>query len=136
MYVQYWYQTTGIPGQDVVTAVHTLFFGGQARANEYLALALDFAVLLLLLATTAVALRRLPTSYGLYAALLLLFMLLPTSEFKPLYSFSRYGLAFFPTFWLLAQWGENPWLNRLILYPCLLLYLYFSGQFFVWGWVA
>jgi hypothetical protein len=136
MYVQYWYQTTGIPGQDVVTAAHTLFLGGPARANEYLALALDFGVLLLLLATTAVALRRLPTSYALYAALLLLFMLLPTSEFKPLYSFSRYALAFFPTFWLLALWGENPWVNRLILYTSLLLYLYFSGQFFVWGWVA
>jgi hypothetical protein len=136
VYVQYWYQTTGIPGWDVVTAVHTLFFGGEARANEYLALALDFGVLLLLLGTTAVALRRLPRSYALYAAFLLLFMLLPTSEFKPLYSFSRYALAFFPTFWLLAHWGQNPWSNRLILYPSLLLYLYFSGQFFVWGWVA
>jgi hypothetical protein len=32
--------------------------------------------------------------------------------------------------------GERPSINRLILYPFLLLYLYFSGQFFVWGWVA
>jgi hypothetical protein len=136
MYTQYWYQTTGIPGQDLVTAVQTLFGGGATRANEYLALALDFGTLLLLIATTIVALRRLPRSYALYAALLLVFMLLPTSDVKPLYSFSRYALAFFPTFWLLAQWGENPWVNRLILYPFLLLYLYYSGQFFVWGWVA
>jgi hypothetical protein len=136
MYTQYWYQTTGFPGQDIITAVHTLFFGGEARANEYLALALDFGTVLLLVSTTAVALRRLPRSYALYAAFLLLFMLLPTSEFKPLYSFSRYALAFFPTFWLLAHWGQNPWINRLILYPSLLLYLYFSGQFFIWGWVA
>ncbi len=136
MYTQYWYQTTGVPGSDVVTAVHTLFFGGEARANEYLALALDFGVLLLLVGTTAVALRHLPRSYALYAALLLLFMLLPTSEVKPLYSFSRYALAFFPTFWLLTHWGQNPWINRLILYPFLLLYLYYSGQFFIWGWVA
>lgn len=136
MYTQYWYQTTGVPGSDVITAVYTLFFGGEVRANEYLALALDFGVLLLLVGTTAVALRHLPRSYALYAALLLLFMLLPTSEVKPLYSFSRYALAFFPTFWLLAHWGQNPWINRLILYPFLLLYLYYSGQFFIWGWVA
>ena len=136
MYRQYWYQTTGIPGSDVITAVYTLFGGGEVRANEYLALALDFGVLLLLVGTTAVALRRLPRSYALYATLLLLFMLLPTSEVKPLYSFSRYALAFFPTFWLLACWGQNPWINRLILYPFLLLYLYYSGQFFIWGWVA
>jgi hypothetical protein len=32
--------------------------------------------------------------------------------------------------------GRNPWSHRLIAYPSLALYLYFSGQFFMWGWVA
>ena len=68
--------------------------------------------------------------------MLLFFMLLPSSEFKPLYSFSRYALAFFPTFFLLATAGANGKAHRLILYPTILLYLYFSAQFFIWGWVA
>jgi hypothetical protein len=136
IYVQHWYQTTGIPGTDVLTAVQALFFSSEAPANGYIVLGLDFSVLLLLLVTTAIALHRLPRSYALYAAMLLFFMLLSTSELKPLNAFSRYALAFFPTFWLLAHWGQNPWINRLILYSFLLLYLYFSGQFFVWGWVA
>jgi hypothetical protein len=68
--------------------------------------------------------------------MLLLFMLLPRSELKPLYSFSRYTLVFFPTFMILGDIGRRPWPNRLILYPSFLLYLYFAGQFFMWGWVA
>jgi hypothetical protein len=63
-------------------------------------------------------------------------MLLPASDFKPLYSFSRYALVFFPTFMVLGQLGRRPWVNRLILYPSTALYFYFSGQFFIWGWVA
>ena len=136
IYQQYWYQTTNLPGSDIVRAIDTLFFNGPARANEFISLALDFAVTIFLFVTTAFVWRRLPRTYGLYSVMLLLFILLPTSELKPIYSFSRYALAFFPTFILLGIVGERPSINRLILYPFLLLYLYFSGQFFVWGWVA
>jgi hypothetical protein len=136
IYARYWYQTTGFPGSDLITAARTLFFGGQARNNEIIPLSLDVLVTLLLVVTTILAYRRLGITYGLYATMLLLFMLLPSSEVKPLYSFSRYALAFFPTFMLLALAGRRPLINRLILYPSLLLHLYLSGQFFVWGWVA
>ncbi len=136
IYEQYWYQTTGFPGRDLATTVNTFFFGGTARAGEF-TLVIDFLAVFLLLGTTIWTFRRLGATYGLYSALLLLFMLLPTSEnFKPLYSFSRYTLAFFPTYMLLGLAGERPWLNRLILYPSIILYLYFSGQYFLWGWVA
>jgi hypothetical protein len=68
--------------------------------------------------------------------MMLFFMLLPTSLEKPLFSFGRYTLVFFPTFMVLGQAGKHPWRHRLILYPSLLLYLFFSGQFFLWGWVG
>ncbi len=136
IYGRYWHQTTGIPGQDILTALQTLFLGGEVRRNEIIALALDTASALLLLITTILAFRRLGVSYGLFAALLLLFMLLPTSPVKPLYSFSRYALAFFPTFMLLGLWGQKGWAHRLILYLFLALTLFYSGQFFMWGWVA
>jgi hypothetical protein len=82
------------------------------------------------------AYRKLDPTYGLYSTVLLLFMLLPASSQKPLFSFSRYALAFFPMFMVFGLAGKNPWINRLILYPSIGLYLYFSGQFFMWGWVA
>jgi hypothetical protein len=135
VYQQFWFQRTGLPGTDLLVALQTVVSGAGPRAGE-LSLLLDLAVLALLLVTTVAAWRRLPPSYGLYAAAMLLFMLLPTSEVKPLYSFSRYALAFFPTFMMLGIAGKNPWRHRLILYLSLILLLFFSGQFFLWGWVA
>jgi hypothetical protein len=136
VYQQYWYQTTHLPGSDIFRSIDTLFLGGPARANEFLSLSLDFAVVIFLFVTTVLVWQRLDHIYGLYAAMMLLFILLPTSELKPIYSFSRYALAFFPSFILLGMVGKRPLLHRLILYPFILLYLYFSGQFFAWGWVA
>ena len=136
IYAEYWYQTTGFPGVDLLTALNSMFLGGSARAGEF-TLWFDFFVTLLLIGTTIHAIFRFNRrSWGLYSAMLLLFILLPTSEVKPLYSFSRYTLAFIPTFMLLAEYGRNPIIHRIILYSSLVLYLYFSGQFVAWGWVA
>lgn len=137
IYAEYWFQRTGIPGTDLLRALSGMVGLGTGRAGEF-TLWFDFFVTLLLLVTTVWAFFRWrpQLGWGLYAAMLLFFMLLPSSEFKPLYSFSRYALAFFPTFFLLAEWGANGKLHRLILYSSLLLYLYFSAQFFIWGWVA
>jgi hypothetical protein len=135
IYREHWYQVTGIPGADLLRALQSMFLGGLARQGEF-TLWFDFFCVMLLIVTTVLAFRRLNMTYGLYSLLLLLFILLPVSELKPLYSFSRYTLTFFPTFMILAQAGSNPWINRLILYPSFVLYLYFSGQYFMWGWVA
>lgn len=137
IYAEYWFQRTGIPGTDVLRALPGMFGLGTGRAGEF-ALWFDFFITWLLIVTTVWAFSRWrqQLGWGLYAAMLLFFMLLPSSEFKPLYSFSRYALAFFPTFFLLAQAGSRPNINRVILYTSLVLYLYFSAQFFIWGWVA
>lgn len=135
VYRDYWYQVTAVPGRDLFLSLLTLLTGRGPRAGEF-TLWLDFLVTILLLLTTILTFRRLGVRYGLYSTMLLLFMLLPASDLKPLYSFSRYALAFFPMFMVLAPAGNNPWLNRLILYPAIILSLYLSGQFFLWGWVA
>jgi hypothetical protein len=135
VYQQHWLQTTGLPGTDLFRALYRLFFGGPARPGDF-NLWFDILCAFLLIGGVLFAFRRLNVTYGLYSAMLLFFILLPASELKPLYSFSRYLLAFFPVFMLLAQAGQDSWRHRLILYPSLILYLWFSGQFFLWGWVA
>lgn len=136
IYQRFWHQSPGIPGVDLFSAAATLFFGGASRANERIALSLDLGAALLLIISSYLAYRRLGKRYGLYSLMMLFFMLLPTSEVKPLYSFSRYALAFFPTFIMLAAAGRRPAVNRLIVYGSLLLLLYASAQFFLWGWIA
>jgi hypothetical protein len=131
IYREFWHQTTTFPGVDVLRVL-----GWIVQGEAGFTFIFDLLCLLFLMVTTVLVFRRLGATYGLYSAMMLLFMLLPTSELKPLYSFSRYTLTFFPTFMLLGAAGRNPWMNRLVLYPSFALYLYFSGQFFIWGWVA
>jgi hypothetical protein len=131
IYENYWYQTTGFPGADLIRALIMMVQGKAAFT-----LLFDFFCALLLIGTTIVAFRKLGSTYGLYSAGLLLFILLPTSELKPLYSFSRYALAFFPTFMIMSRFAKTPWRTRAVVYPSIALLLYFSGQFFMWGWVA
>ena len=131
IYGNYWYQVTAIPGSDLFTALRKMF-AGEAPFTLFF----DFFIVFLLIAMIIMAFKKLNPTYGIYSTLLLLFILLPASEQKPLYSFSRYALAFFPMFMVFGQVGKNAWINRLILYPSTALYLYFSGQFFMWGWVA
>lgn len=131
IYEQYWYQTTGIPGTDMIRA-----FARMLEGKAAFTLFFDFFCALLLIVTTILAFRKLGPTFGLFSTGLLLFILLPTSDLKPLFSFSRYTLAFFPTFMIISRVTTTPWRERVVVYPSVALLLYFSGQFFLWGWVA
>lgn len=135
IYKEYWYQTTGIPGIDLINTVQTLFFSNSPQQHN-ITLWFDFFCVILIVVTTYFVFRRKNVTFGLYSVMLLFFMLLPISELKPINSFSRYTLAFFPTFIILAQAGKNSWRNRLILYPSFILYLIFSANYFIWSWIA
>lgn len=134
VYNAYWYQTGGIPGSDLYYAVKILLAGEGPRYNYILVL--DLLTLLFVAAMIVPVFRRLGPTYGLYMLTMLLFILFSVSPFKPLYSFSRYVLAFFPIFMVLPQLIDSPWRNRAWLYPSCLLYLWLSAQFLAGGWVA
>lgn len=131
VFEEYWYRTTGIPGTDLVRAVVWIF-----RQEVSFTMLFNLLCAVVLIITTIQAFRLLGPTYGLYSAGLLLFMLLPTSGMKPLYSFSRYTLPLFPAFMVIAHYATTAWRNRAVVYPSIALLLYFSGQFLMWGWVA
>ena len=80
--------------------------------------------------------RKPPREYGLYAIAMFLAPLFRMTTTQPLVSMMRYALAIFPVFMLWGAWGKNAWVNRAIIYPSLLLQLYLSAQFVMWGWVG
>ncbi len=80
--------------------------------------------------------QKLPREYGLYAVAMFLAPLFRMTTTQPLVSMMRYALAIFPVFILWGGWGKNAWVNRAIIYPSLLLQLYLSAQFVMWGWVG
>ena len=102
------------------------------------------AVLISALGSTAVyqiamavlSFRELPLEYGIYMAVTIFVLLLRRTTLQPMVSMSRYVLVLFPAFMLWGRWGRNPRVRRLIVYPCVALLLYLSGQFAMWGWVA
>jgi Mannosyltransferase (PIG-V) len=79
---------------------------------------------------------EMPPELSLYSALMFLLPLFRISAGQPFVSMSRYVLVLFPVFILLGKWGAKSWVNRLILYPSFLGALFFSAQFWMWGWVA
>jgi hypothetical protein len=80
--------------------------------------------------------RKLPMEYNIYTVCSLLIFMTRIVETQPLMSMVRYSITLFPSFYVLALAGENAWLRRAVIYPCILLNLYLSGQFLIWGWVA
>jgi hypothetical protein len=80
--------------------------------------------------------KNIPLEYNLYTAISILIILIRIVETQPLISMSRYSLTLFPVFYGLSLAAENPILRRVIIYGSILLQLYLSGQFFIWGWVA
>ncbi len=80
--------------------------------------------------------QKQPREYGLYAIAMFLAPLFRMTTTQPLVSMVRYALAIFPVFILWGVWGRNAWVNRAIIYPSLLLQLYLSAQFVMWGWVG
>ena len=133
----YWARTPGVPGQDLVTAARALFFGGPARAEQLQLMWVDFASVVAMLAATPLVFRRLGSSYGLYMAAILFFLLLATSSVLPLYSVARYVPPLFPAFLLLSLLTKERRLVRGGLLICsLCLWLVFSALFFSRNWVG
>jgi hypothetical protein len=47
-----------------------------------------------------------------------------------------FALVVFQIFIVLGLWGINHWVNREILYTSILLKIFLSDQFILWGWVG
>ncbi len=80
--------------------------------------------------------KKMPRALAIYTVLMFLAPLFRMTTTQPLVSMMRYVLVLFPVFMLWGEWGKNSWINRAVIYPSFLLSMYFSAQFWLWGWVA
>lgn len=119
------------PWGNILASVALLSGGGGDIID-----ALNLVFTLGLIAVMFLVWRKLPVEYFLYSILMLIAPMLRMTTTQPLVSMMRYALAIFPTFMVFGAWGENKWINRVIVYLSLLLQLYLSVQFILWGWVG
>jgi hypothetical protein len=129
-YARLWYSAVALPGTDFVLAIRALLTTGTTWPR---ALALGLTALFIFL--TLIAFRRLPLEYGLYmAGILLVSLSRHEVAGRYLIAVSRHMLFLFPGFMVMGYAGRNPWLNRLILYSSLVMFLLLMGVFFMWGY--
>lgn len=119
------------PWETYWYAVQTIIKGNASFIDM-----LNWSVMTLFIILLIWGWKRIPLEYNLYTAVSIFIILIRIVENQPLISMSRYSLTLFPTFYALSLAGENPLLRRVIIYGSILLHLYLSGQFFIWGWVA
>jgi len=96
-----------------------------------------FAFLVLAVAATIGAFRRLPLAYGAYIAVVVLVSVSYPIEAQPLAGFSRYLAVTFPVQMVMARWlaAHKPWrLPVLGLSSCALAY--YVGYFATWHFVG
>jgi hypothetical protein len=126
-----WHARLVPPWETYWYAVKTLIMGNATFIDT-----LNLGVMTLFLVLLVWGWKKIPVEYNLYTLFSILIILVRIVETQPLISASRYSLMLFPSFYALGLAGENPWLRRTIVYGSVLLNLYLSGQFFIWGWVA
>lgn len=122
---------TTFPGLNLFEAFKRVFQGILWEENLT---ELSFAVFFIIL--TIVVWKKLPRMHGIYSATLLFLFLTRFGSPQPLVGMARYVLEIFPAFFILAIWGHNIWIYRIILYLFWLGLLFFSAQFAIWGWVG
>jgi hypothetical protein len=119
------------PGYSLFLALQGILTGNFVLADFF-----DVGFLILFLATLPSIFRKLPPIYGFYQTIYLLLYLSRVSHMQALLSTARYVLVLFPEFIIFADWGQRPWVNRVLLYTFWVGLLLLSGQFAIWGWVG
>jgi Gpi18-like mannosyltransferase len=115
-----------------IGAAFSLLKDGNGSLIDILNLAFTFG----LIGITIFIWKKLPFEYFLYSLLMFVAPLFRMTISQPLVSMGRYALVVFPIFIVLGLWGRNQWVNRAILYTSILLQMYLSAQFILWGWVG
>lgn len=119
------------PWDNLIYSVRYIFNGSAGYIDI-----LNLAALILFSILLVVHWKKFPLEYGLFSAASLVVLTMRLVDTQPLNSMIRYLLTVFPVFYLFGIFAENKWINRLMFVCFLILNLFLSAQFFLWGWVA
>ncbi len=125
------YAHLAFPWDNFVSAFQTLAAGSMTHID-----ALNLLVALLFLGLIGGGWKHIPIEYSLYSVATYVLLTIRVVDTQPFNSMLRYALTLFPSFYVLGRWGRHPIPHRLILYLSIVLLLFLSAQFWIWGWVA
>ena len=117
------------PGANLLRSIELLLQGSLMTADVF-----DLLFTVLFFGLAVPVWRMLPKIYsGYYLTLLVFYLIRMGPGTQPLLGMTRYVLLLFPAFIILGIWGQRPWVNRLILYPSVILLIFMSSIFTLWG---
>jgi Gpi18-like mannosyltransferase len=119
------------PGINILAAIRQIFTHQYPLPNL-----LDVTFTLAFVIYAVPVWKELPRLYGVYYLGFLALYLTRIAEIYPLLSMTRYVLALYPAFFVLARQGENPLVHRALVYAFTAGLLFLSAQFAIWGWVG
>lgn len=120
-----------IPGLNIFQSFRRIVTNQLPIENLF-----ELSFTLLFVVLTVLVWIKLPRIYGLYSATMILFFLSRMGDPQPLVSMARYVLEIYPAFVILALWGRNPKIHRVIFYCSAIGLLFMAGQFAIWGWIG
>lgn len=131
----YWQRGLAWPWQSIVASIIALASGSQQNSVVISHLALNLGATLVFLVLTVPALRKLPPSYGLFAAATIVYFLTFPVHYDAVASQGdgRFVAVIFPIFVLVAHWGRNPRLHEALIIGGVGLLTLFSLHFLFHG---
>lgn len=126
-----WYVRLAFPWETFAYAVRYLFAGQMTFIDI-----INFIVVISLIALLLLGWKKIPTLPLLYVVLSVIIMTARVVETQPFSAIVRYSLSLFPLFGLMSLYAQRKFVERLLVILFLLFTLYFSAQFWLWGWVA
>jgi hypothetical protein len=120
------------PPWDNIIYAFQFIRNGLAGYIDYI----NLAALALFSILIAVNWRKFRVEHLLFMVGSILLFTMRLVDTQPLNSMTRYLLTIFPVFFLIGKYTGNTWMNRLVFLIFLILNLFLSAQFFLWGWVA
>lgn len=119
------------PWENVIYSVQYIYNGLAGYIDI-----LNLIMFILFSVLLVVYWKKIPTEFGLFSAASIVLLTMRLVDTQPLNSMIRYLLTVFPVFFLFGMFAENRWINRVMVVSFLILNLFLSAQFFLWGWVG
>lgn len=126
-----WQTRLAFPWETFVYAIQYL-----AAGNASLIDIVNLFLFLFILGMLLLGWRKMPGIYALYVLLMMIIMTARIVEGQPFSGMIRFSLTLFPLFALFSVYSHKPNVRRFIVFVFLIMMLYFSAQFWLWGWVA
>lgn len=126
-----WHARVVFPWQSYQYALESLLSGSMSIVDLTNLFLTTLLIILLVFEW-----KKIPPMYLIYVAFTVLITVSRIVEPHAFSGMIRFSLSLFPIFALLGRYGQQPLIRRLIIYIFFLFSLYFSAQYWQWGWVA